>query len=157
MKNTNQWSGSVHLRMHIEVENHGISLRHRWIDIIYRYMYTDIIIYNYTGSNLPNIFGASFQVYFWGELPLSRTNILPAAGILLPERNLQGTCIALGFAVLACVATNVVPLNKTASLHGQSRCPWCLLEIWEVKVGTKSNSWNLGSADLKLNLWMGLC
>lgn len=30
------------------------------------------------------------------------------AGILLPERNLQGTCIALGFAVLACVATNVV-------------------------------------------------
>lgn len=30
-------------------------------------------------------------------------------GILLPERNLQGTCICLGFAVLACVATNVVP------------------------------------------------
>ena len=30
------------------------------------------------------------------------------AGILLPERNLQGTCVSLGFAVLACVATNVV-------------------------------------------------
>lgn len=33
------------------------------------------------------------------------------SGILLPERNLQGTCISLGFAVLACVATNVVPWN----------------------------------------------
>lgn len=42
------------------------------------------------------------------EVHLTQKNV---SGILLPERNLQGTCISLGFAVLACVATNVVPWN----------------------------------------------
>lgn len=52
------------------------------------------------------------------------------AGILLPERNLQGTCIALGFAVLACVATNVVFLPAVFLTFGPVLVGRSFLPSW---------------------------
>eukprot|EP00435_Cladocopium_sp_Y103_P066785 s1331_g29.t1 len=52
------------------------------------------------------------------------------AGILLPERNLQGTCISLGFAVLACVATNVVFLPAVFLAFGPVFIGHSFLPSW---------------------------
>ncbi|CAK9089742.1 Histone H3-like centromeric protein cpar-1 (CENP-A-related protein 1) (Centromeric protein A related) [Durusdinium trenchii] len=52
------------------------------------------------------------------------------SGILLPERNLQGTCICLGFAVLACVATNVVFLPAVFVVFGPMLVGNSFLPTW---------------------------
>ena len=52
------------------------------------------------------------------------------AGILLPERNLQGTCVSLGFAVLASVATNVLVLPAVFLCFGPLLVGSSFLPTW---------------------------